>query len=99
EVYQATLEEDEPEKQKIWHMKTVQHLLKDLSMKSMLDGWKIALIPDAQRLNASSSNAMLKVLEEPLPRTLWILGAAQRDHLPKTIGSRCFTIPFGPLPA
>jgi DNA polymerase-3 subunit delta' len=99
EVYQATLEEDEPEKQKIWHMDTVLHLLKDLSMKSMLDGWKIALIPDAQRLNASASNAMLKVLEEPLPRTLWILGATQRDQLPKTIGSRCFTVPFGPLPA
>jgi DNA polymerase-3 subunit delta' len=99
ETYQASLEEDEPEKQKIWHMKTMLHLLKDLSMKSMLDGWKIALIPDAQRLNASSCNAMLKVLEEPLPRTLWILGSAQRDLLPKTIGSRCFTIPFGPLPA
>lgn len=99
EVYQAALEEDEPEKQKIWHLKTVLHLLKDLSMKSMLDGWKIALIPDAQRLNASASNAMLKALEEPLPRTLWILGATQRDLLPKTVGSRCFTVPFGPLPA
>ena len=99
EIYQATLEEDEPEKQKIWHMKTVQHLLKDLSMKSMMDGWKIALIPDAQRLNIHAANAMLKVLEEPLPRTLWILGATQRDQLPKTIGSRCFTVPFGPLPA
>lgn len=99
EVYQASLEEEDVEKQKIWRMETVLHLLKDLSMKSMLDGWKLALIPDAQRLNASASNAMLKVLEEPLPRTLWILGATQRDQLPKTIGSRCFTVPFGPLPA
>jgi DNA polymerase-3 subunit delta' len=99
EVYQAALEEDEPEKQKIWHMKTVLHLLKDLSMKSMMDGWKISLIPDAQRLNDSAANAMLKVLEEPLPRTLWILGATQRERLPKTVGSRCFTVPFGPLPA
>lgn len=99
ENYQAALEEEEPEKQKIWKVDTVRHLLKDLSMKSMLDGWKIALIPDAQRLNEAASNAMLKVLEEPLPRTLWILAATQRERLPKTIGSRCFTIPFGPLPA
>ncbi len=99
EVYQAALEEEEPEKQKIWKVDTLRHLLRDLSMKSMLDGWKIALIPDAQRLNEAASNAMLKVLEEPLPRTLWILGATQRERLPKTIGSRCFTVPFGPLPA
>ncbi|MDE2144228.1 MAG: hypothetical protein KGJ84_17605, partial [Elusimicrobia bacterium] len=70
-----------------------------LSMKSMLDGWKIAVIPDAQRLNEAAANAMLKVLEEPLPRTLWILAATQRERLPKTIASRCFTVPFGPLPA
>jgi hypothetical protein len=42
---------------------------------------------------------MLKVLEEPLPRTLWILAATQRERLPRTIASRCFTVPFGPLPA
>ncbi len=99
EVYQAALEEAEPEKQKIWRVDTVRHLLKDLGMKSMLDGWKIAVIPDAQRLNEAASNAMLKILEEPPPRTLWILAATQRERLPKTIGSRCFTVPFGPLPS
>ena len=99
EVYQAALEEEDVEKQKIWRVDTVRHLLKDLSMKSMLDGWKIAVIPDAQRLNEAASNAMLKVLEEPLPRTMWILAATQRERLPKTIASRCFTVPFGPLPA
>ena len=99
EVYQAVLEEEEPQKQKIWKVETVRHLLKDLSMKSMMDGWKVAIIPDAQRLNESASNAMLKVLEEPLPRVLWILAATQRERLPKTIASRCFTVPFGPLPA
>ena len=99
EVYQAALDEEEPEKQKIWRVDTVRHLLKDLSMKSMRDGWKIAVIPDAQRLNEAASNAMLKILEEPLPRTLWILAATQRERLPKTVGSRCFTVPFGPLPS
>ncbi len=96
--YQAGLEEEAVEKQKIWKVDTIRHLLKDLSFKSMLDGWKIAVIPDAQRLNESAANAMLKILEEPQPKTLWILGATQRERLPRTISSRCFTVPFGPLP-
>ncbi len=96
--YQASLEEEDAEKQKIWKVDTIRHLLKDLSFKSMLDGWKVALIPDAQRLNEAAANAMLKILEEPQPKTLWILGATQRSLLPRTISSRCFTIAFGPLP-
>lgn len=99
EAYQASLEDEDVEKQKVWRVDTVRHLLKDLGMKSMLDGWKIAIVPDAQRLNEAAANAMLKVLEEPLPRTLWILAATQRERLPRTIASRCFTVPFGPLPA
>lgn len=98
EAYQAALEEDEAGKQKVWKVDTVRHLLKDLSLKSMLDGWKVAVIPDAQRLNEASANAMLKLLEEPQEKTLWILAATQRERLPKTIGSRCFLVPFGPLP-
>ncbi len=96
--YQASLEEEDIEKQKIWKVDTIRHLLKDLSFKSMLDGWKVAVIPDAQRLNEAAANAMLKILEEPQPKTLWILGATQRERLPRTISSRCFTVPFGPLP-
>ncbi|MCM2305513.1 MAG: DNA polymerase III subunit, partial [Elusimicrobia bacterium] len=96
--YQASLEEEDVEKQKIWKVDTIRHLLKDLSLKSMMDGWKVAVIPDAQRLNEAAANAMLKILEEPQPKTLWILGATQRERLPRTISSRCFTVPFGPLP-
>jgi DNA polymerase-3 subunit delta' len=99
EAYQASLEDEDAEKQKVWKVDTVRHLLKDLGLKSMMDGWKVAVVPDAQRLNEASANAMLKFLEEPLPRTLWILAATQRERLPKTISSRCFTVPFGPLPA
>lgn len=97
-AYQASLEEEDAEKQKIWKVDTIRHLLKDLSLKSMLDGWKIAVIPDAQRLNEAAANAMLKILEEPQEKTLWILGATQRERLPRTISSRCFLVPFGPLP-
>ncbi len=98
ENYQASLENEDPGKQKIWKVDTLRHLLKDLSLKSLHGGWKIAIIPDAQRLNKEAANAMLKILEEPQPETLWILGATQRSLVPRTISSRCFTIPFGSLP-
>jgi DNA polymerase III subunit delta' len=99
EAYQASLEESEDlVKQKVWKVETVRHLLRDLSMKSMSGGWKVAVIPDAERLNEASANAMLKGLEEPEPMTLWVLCATQRERLPKTISSRCFRVPFGPLP-
>lgn len=98
--YQAgLLEEEDLAKQKIWKVETIRHLLKDLGLKSLQGGWKIAVIAEAERLNESAANAMLKFLEEPLERTLWILAASQRERLPKTIASRCFTVPFGPLPA
>lgn len=99
EGYQAALEEEDVGKQKVWKVDTIRHLLKDLGFKSMLGGWKIAIIPDAQRLNEAAANAMLKMLEEPQPKTLWILCATARERLPKTIASRCFAVPFGPLPA
>lgn len=98
EAYQAALEEEDLAKQKVWKVETVRHLLRDLSMKSMSGGWKVAVIPDAERLNESSANAMLKGLEEPQENTLWVLCATQRERLPKTISSRCFRVPFGPLP-
>ena len=98
ENYQAGILEEDVEKQKIWKVETMRHLLKSLSMHSMQGGWKLAIIPEAQRLNDAAANAMLKFLEEPLPRTLWILAATQRERLPKTVSSRCFHVPFGPLP-
>ena len=99
ELYQATLEEDEPEKQKIWKVDTVNHLRADMELKSMLGGWKVAIVPDAERLTLEAANALLKIIEEPPPDTLWVLCAAQRERLPRTIASRCFMVPFGPLPA
>lgn len=99
EHYQAALEEEEVEKQRTLKIDTVRHLRSDMELKSMLDGWKVAIIPDAERMNLESANALLKILEEPPPATLWVLGATQRERLPRTVASRCFIVPFGPLPA
>jgi DNA polymerase-3 subunit delta' len=95
--YQASLREEEAAKQRSLRVETIRHLRGDMELHSLLGGWKVAVIEEAHTLEIEAANALLKILEEPPPRTLWILVAAQRDRLPKTVLSRCFSVPFAPL--
>jgi DNA polymerase-3 subunit delta' len=52
-------------------------------------GWRMALIDSADDLNISSANALLKLIEEPPPRSLFLLVAHQPGRLLPTIRSRC----------
>ena len=62
-----------------------------------MGGRKIAMIDDADYLNAEGANALLKTLEEPPPRSVLILiGTSPAKQLP-TIRSRCQLIRFQPL--
>jgi DNA polymerase-3 subunit delta' len=70
-----------------------------IALKPRAGGRKIAVIDDADYLNAEGANALLKTLEEPPPRSLLILiGASPARQLP-TIRSRCQLIRFQPLDA
>ncbi|MBO4255507.1 DNA polymerase III subunit delta' [Streptomyces griseorubiginosus] len=51
--------------------------------------WQIILVEDAERLNEKSANAVLKAVEEPAPRTVWLLCAPSIDDVLPTIRSRC----------
>ena len=95
--YQAGILNEDADKQKIIKVETIRHLRKDMDMHSMLGSWKVAVIEDANALNDQAANALLKILEEPLPQRLWILISSQKERLPQTVPSRCFTIPFSPL--
>jgi len=69
-----------------------------LSVKPSQGGRKIAVIDDADSLNAEGANALLKTLEEPPPRSVLILiGVSPAKQLP-TIRSRCQLVRFQPLP-
>ncbi len=96
-AYQAALLEEEPETQRTLKVGTIRHLRRDMETTSLWGGWKIAILEDAQALEPASANALLKILEEPMPRTLWILLASSPESLPKTIVSRCARVPFGAL--
>lgn len=53
---------------------------------------KVVLIEDADRMNSSAFNALLKTLEEPLPHARLILTTPQVGALPATILSRCLAL-------
>ncbi len=70
-----------------------------IAIKPYMGGRKIAVIDDADYLNAEGANALLKTLEEPPARSVLILiGTSPAKQLP-TIRSRCQLIRFQPLGA
>ena len=50
---------------------------------------RVGIILDADDMNASAANALLKTLEEPFPRTLLVLTTSAPDRMLSTIRSRC----------
>ncbi len=53
------------------------------------DRYKIFIIDEAHMLTTEAFNALLKTLEEPPPRSLFILATTEGHKLPPTIQSRC----------
>ncbi len=73
-------------------------LCHDIGLKPFMGGRKVAIIDDADYLNAEGANSLLKTLEEPPPQSVLILiGTSPTRQLP-TIRSRCQLIRFDPLP-
>jgi DNA polymerase III delta prime subunit len=64
-------------------------LQKDYSNTSLLGKNRIYIIKEAEKLNPSSANTMLKFLEEPEPNIIAILLTDNRYHVIDTILSRC----------
>jgi DNA polymerase-3 subunit delta' len=60
-------------------------------------GWRICIVDAADDLNSQSANALLKTLEEPPPRSLFILVSHQPGGLLPTIRSRCIRLDLQPL--
>jgi DNA polymerase-3 subunit delta' len=65
-----------------------------LQMQSANGRRKVAIIPDADRLQSEAANAFLKTLEEPPRHSLLLLLTALPEALPETILSRCIAIPL-----
>ena len=60
-------------------------------------GWRVVVVDRADEMNQNAANALLKALEEPPPRTLFLLVASAEGRLPVTIRSRTRTLRVGAL--
>ncbi len=59
--------------------------------------YRMVIVDRADDLNLSAANALLKSLEEPPPRTMFLLVAGEPGRLLRTIHSRCRTLALLPL--
>lgn len=76
-------------------VKQVRELLGRMQLTSARGGYKVAFIEQAERLNEEAANALLKAVEEPSPKTVYIFITEQPDRLPATLRSRLTKVEFG----
>lgn len=73
----------------------IRELKRRLSLTAAGNGWRSVLIDGAAHMSMESANALLKLLEEPGERTLFILTAPSRELVLPTIASRTIPLYFG----
>lgn len=74
-----------------------ESILKSLALKSYEGGYKIIIIWMADKMNIASSNKLLKLLEEPTDKTLFLLISENEEDIIQTIRSRCQVLHFNAL--
>lgn len=106
-LYQARLnlkenadEEDlekELAKQQHLSVDTIRTVTAKAQQKAVGPGWKVLIIDQAQSMQGAAANALLKFIEEPPAKTVWILITSKRAAMLGTILSRCQLLAFSPL--
>lgn len=76
----------------------MRELCESFRMKSARARGKVAVLDDADDMNDEAANCFLKTLEEPPPRSVFILVGTSLERQLPTIRSRCQTVRFAPLP-
>jgi DNA polymerase-3 subunit delta' len=80
----------EPEKKsRMISVGQVRSLQQRVFQTSFANGWKVCVLVGADRLGDGAANAFLKTLEEPPPRSLFLLLTDSPQSLLPTIASRC----------
>ncbi|MEM9027862.1 MAG: DNA polymerase III subunit delta' [Pseudomonadota bacterium] len=73
--------------------------LKGFLTRTAAGGWRVVIVDAIDDLNTAAANALLKSLEEPPPRSLFLLVCREPGRLLPTIRSRCRTIQMDRLSA
>jgi DNA polymerase-3 subunit delta' len=66
----------------------VRELVRSSALAPARSGWQILMVEDADRLTDQAANALLKAIEEPNARTIWLLCAPTAEDVLPTIRSR-----------
>ena len=90
DLYILAPEENDERKNSNIKVEQVRDMI-DFALKSQhVSARKVVLLPDAEQLNINSSNALLKILEEPPLNCLFVLQVANINRVLPTILSRSF---------
>jgi DNA polymerase-3 subunit delta' len=71
-----------------------EEIVRSLKLKSYEGGFKVMIVWMAEKMNASAANKLLKLLEEPPVKTVFLLLTENEDQLLSTIKSRCQVLHF-----
>jgi DNA polymerase III subunit delta' len=66
----------------------VRALVQEAGLRPSVGRWRVLIVEDADRLTERAADALLKALEEPTPRTVWVLCAPSVEDVIVTIRSR-----------
>ncbi len=94
--YQEELEKEIAKQQHI-NVDTIRDITAKSQQKAVGPGWKVLIIDQAQTMQGAAANALLKFIEEPPQKTVWILITSKRSVMLRTILSRCQPLAFAPL--
>ena len=75
----------------------VRRLKAFLALSAEAQGWRVVIVDSADDMNANAANALLKSLEEPPPRTIFLVITSAPGRLLATIRSRCRVTTLAPL--
>lgn len=67
----------------------VRDLVRQAALRPAEGRWQVMVVEDADRLTEEAADALLLSVEEPPPRTVWVLCAPAVEDIPPTIRSRC----------
>ncbi len=70
-------------------VKDTRELVRRAALAPVGGRYQVLIYEDADRLTEQAANALLKAIEEPAPRTVWILCAPSAEDVLPTIRSRC----------
>ena len=86
-------------KQGMIYEKESSEILRKLSLKPFGDGYKVMIIWQPEKMNIACANKLLKILEEPPQRTVFLLVSEHPEQLLSTIQSRVQLIRIPALPS